>query len=111
MEKLAEQSLTAKQQETFSRPRAIKKAFLIWVEPSTIQGLPNIFRTNYVMFKLMWTVSFLASAGACCYMATQNVFTYFNYDVVTVVKYIDETSDVFPQVTVCMKLRSVRLVK
>jgi hypothetical protein len=66
-----------------------------------MHGVPNIFNHDMSILKVMWLISFLASAGAFAYMTFVTVRQYLVYEVVTKIDTIDETSIRFPKITIC----------
>jgi hypothetical protein len=88
-------------QESELRNKLAREAFLAWVEPSTIQGLPNLFRTKFTVFRILWLCTFVAALSLAASMIAMSVSSYLTFDVVTKIFRVDETTMVFPQITVC----------
>ena len=68
---------------------------------STIHGIPNILRSSSVFIKILWSFFFLLSSGLCSYMVFLSVSNYFEYDVVTKVRIVDQAPILFPTVLIC----------
>ncbi|CAF0907174.1 unnamed protein product [Brachionus calyciflorus] len=79
----------------------IKAFFLEWVDPLTMHGLPNIFRTKYLSIKVLWTLAFILANGACFYFIVKSVLEYLEYNVVTKIRVLEKDSVQFPAVTIC----------
>jgi hypothetical protein len=71
------------EEEPMWRKKQARRAFLAWVEPSTIQGLPNIFRTNFAVFRGMWAVSFFVALVLSAFIISLSVSNFLNFEVVT----------------------------
>ena len=68
---------------------------------STIHGIPNILRSSNAFIKILWSFFFLLSSGLCSYMVFLSVSNYFEYDVVTKVRIVDQAPILFPTVLIC----------
>ncbi|CAF1115363.1 unnamed protein product [Brachionus calyciflorus] len=79
----------------------IKNAVCEILYSSTSHGLPNIIRSTNLSIKLMWSFFTFLFFGLCAYMITTTIITYFNYDVVTVIRVKNDFKPFFPTVTVC----------
>ena len=66
-----------------------------------IHGIPRIFQTERLFFKVMWTVFFVFSFGAFTYSFFSILSSYFQYPVVSTIDIISEYSLPFPTVTFC----------
>ncbi len=87
--------------EKYQTKERIKRIFLEWVAPLTIQGLPNMFRTDITFIRIVWLISFLCSTGFCCLMITTTIMKYLRFEVSMQLNSIDEAYTVLPQITVC----------
>ncbi len=79
----------------------VKANFLVWVDPVTIHGLPNIFRSKNIIPKIIWIVSTVAATVLCAYILAQSIIDYLSYEVVTKIDLIEETNAIVPQITIC----------
>lgn len=79
----------------------IKNAIADVVLSSTSHGIPNVVRSPRPSLKILWTLSTVVSAGFCCYLITQNIMSYLNFDVTTTIRVKKETSSLFPTITLC----------
>ncbi|CAF1010201.1 unnamed protein product [Brachionus calyciflorus] len=79
----------------------IKNAVCEVILSSTSHGFPNILRSTNLAIKLMWAFFTVLFFGLCAYMITTAIITYFNYDVVTVIRVKNDFKPYFPTVTIC----------
>ncbi|CAF0868590.1 unnamed protein product [Brachionus calyciflorus] len=79
----------------------IKNAATEVILSSTSHGLPNIFRSNELSIKIMWTFFTLISAGLCSALIYESFANYFNYEVTTKTRVKHEFKSIFPTVTIC----------
>ena len=82
--------------------KTIKKAFYNLVLSTTCHGIPDLFRTDRTLLKIIWIIFLIVSTGACGWMITKSVTDYFEYDVITKIKIIQENEMVLPAVTLCV---------
>lgn len=68
---------------------------------SSIHGLPQIFRTKRLFFKIMWILVVAATSSACAYFVPKTIFDYFNYETITKIDSINEHVSQFPTVSIC----------
>ena len=68
---------------------------------SSANGIPNALNTKHNFIKYMWIVFFLISTGACAYSIIKSFQQYFQFDVVTKVRLINEIPSTFPKITIC----------
>jgi hypothetical protein len=78
-----------------------KETIFVWAECSTIHGMYKLFFTKFIAIRLIWILVFFTSAGFCIYMLTRSLLEFLAFDVLTKVVLIEETSAVFPQITIC----------
>jgi hypothetical protein len=86
----------------------IKKKTKELIMASTSHGLPNIFRTNRIIFKLMWFILFLLSTALGINTVIGTVNTYLNYEIVTKIDVITEIPTNFPAITI-INLRNKKM--
>lgn len=79
----------------------IKKALYEIILSSTSHGFPNIIRSKNISMKLIWTVFTLISITACVYMTAKGIIQFFDYEVTTKIRMINEYQSIFPTVTFC----------
>ena len=72
-----------------------------WCKSSTSHGLPNIFRNESYLLKMIWIVCFLASTGYCFYSLYISMVQYFEYQVTSQISQVFESPTEFPTVTIC----------
>ena len=68
---------------------------------STIQGLPNIFRTNRLIFKIVWILLLIASFSTCVFYTAKNILSFMEFDTITTIKTIYQPVMSFPAVSIC----------
>ncbi len=77
---------------------------------TTIHGLNNAASTSNHIVRLIWIILIGLSTYVCGYTAYSAVVGYLEYDVITVTQTVDETSVVFPSLTVCAPIsRGIKL--
>jgi len=67
---------------------------------STSHGIPNVFRTNRIFFKIMWIILFIISTMIGINTVIGTIETYLNYEVVTIIDVIAEIPTDFPAITI-----------
>jgi hypothetical protein len=70
------------------------------VMASTSHGLPSVFRTKRIFFKIMWICLFIISTLLGINTVIGTVNTYLNYEIVTKIDVITEIPTDFPAVTI-----------
>ena len=84
-----------------SKSIEIKKTLIESAVASSCHGLPNIFKNERILSKVMWTLFFLASWSYCLYSIIKSINAYLNWDVITNIDIIQEIPAEFPAVTIC----------
>lgn len=84
-----------------SKMNEIKKSTIELIETSSIQGFPNLFRTKRSFLKMMWILSLVLSTSACVYYETKTILDFFDYEVVTSIKTVNEPYLDFPTISIC----------
>ncbi|CAF0860551.1 unnamed protein product [Brachionus calyciflorus] len=79
----------------------LKALFLEWVDPLTMHGFPNIFRTKNLSIKILWIIAFIVSNGFCFYFIAKSLLEYLQFNVVTKIRVLEKDSIQFPAVTIC----------
>lgn len=79
----------------------IKDSTVELILASTSHGLPSIFRSKRICFKVMWTVLFISSFSVCTYFVTSSILEYLNYEVVTSIELIYEIQSEIPTISFC----------
>jgi acid-sensing ion channel 5 len=70
-------------------------------EALSTNGIPNIFRSEYNIVKIMWIILTTISFGYCCYGLVRSTIEYFQYDTVTQMSMDRRPYLTFPTVTIC----------
>jgi hypothetical protein len=72
-----------------------------WTLSSSVHGLSNIFRTKYILLKLIWATCLSLSIGYCSYLCVVQIENYFKYSVITTSTVINEAPTQFPAISIC----------
>ena len=70
------------------------------VMASTSHGLPSVFRTKRIFFKIMWICLFVISTLLGINTVIGTINTYLNYEIVTKIDVITEIPTDFPAITI-----------
>ena len=70
---------------------------------STAQIILKIFKTEYILLKIMLAISVVGSIALCSYLIIQSILNYLSYEVNTKIRKVEETPTLFPQVTICSR--------
>lgn len=70
-------------------------------EETTLHGLPNAYRADNLLLRLIFIALFLASTGYCVYQMTITVLSYIQYDIITTTRTYYESPTNFPVVSYC----------
>ena len=96
--------------ENLKDEKRISRLALIWyavnevAQNSTSHGIPNVFRTNLTILKIVWFVFFMISCGGCAYLLYRSITSFLLYEVVTTIKVINEMPMPFPAISICQIL-------
>ncbi len=71
------------------------------INNSTFHGIPNIYRADKSLAKLIWLFFTLGSAVICIYYVREDVNNYLSFNYVTNVYIIYEQTMKFPAVSIC----------
>ena len=66
-----------------------------------IDGLVNIFNSNYIVVSSIWLIIFILSAMISTYLIIESFNQYYEYRVTSTVRYVTEESYVLPTITFC----------
>ena len=64
-----------------------------------IDGLPNVFLSELLVFKIMWIVVFLCSSSFCFFLVHSSFVEYFKYEVTTNLRLMTESKSTFPTIS------------
>ena len=81
------------------KPERIRRNLRNLIINSTIHGLPNSFKAERPLFKIMWLIFFLISASFGLFMVVTNLLDYLDYEIVTKFQVNNESPMVFPTIT------------
>ena len=62
---------------------------------STAQIILKIFKTEYILLKIMLAISVVGSIALCSYLIIQSIFNYLSYEVNTKIRKVEETPTSF----------------
>ncbi len=68
---------------------------------STAHGIPNIIKTDNLLFKIIWLIVLVISTGTGSYYVIDSIFDYLKFQTVTNIKVIEEKQSQFPTLTFC----------
>ena len=74
------------------------------VQDTTVHGIPRIFLSNNLVLKVMWSIFCLVSISGCSVLIAQSCNEFYNYDVITKTRIVNQDTIKFPAVTVCNNL-------
>jgi hypothetical protein len=68
----------------------------------TYHSFPKIFKekTRFRM-RFIWALIFLIFSSLTCYIQVNNIISFYEYNVVSTIRVINEESSVFPAVAIC----------
>ena len=64
-----------------------------------IDGLPNVFMSDLLGFRIMWIVVFLCSSSFCFFLVHSSFVEYFKYQVTTNLRLMTESKSTFPTIS------------
>lgn len=68
---------------------------------STMHGIPNVFKRQNSIIRVFWLICFLLSAGVCCWMISETILAYFEFETVTKTQRVHLVVTEFPAVSIC----------
>ena len=97
-------------EKLFSKPKKenllllrIKKESIELFESLTTHGIPNLFKTKYILVRVFWILLSLASIAASIYFVIQTVLEFFKFGINTEVRLIQSSEIQFPSILICNK--------
>jgi len=81
--------------------KKIKKSVSLTLRDSTAYGVPKIFRSKILFFKLLWLTFFILGSVASVYYIWEAVDNYFKYEVITKIESVYEQPMKFPTISFC----------
>jgi len=70
-------------------------------QDSTIHAIPRIINSKLFIVKSIWLVSLLVAASFCVFFIRKSIYSYLDYDIVTLIENIPQIPAVFPKVIIC----------
>ena len=102
MEKINKEKLLTKPNEIqIEKQEKILEIILKWCNNLTIHAIPNIFRTEYLVIRIIWILALLTSSGFCAYMVYGSINNYLQFGVITTIRVTSENPMIFPSITLC----------
>ena len=86
----------------------VKKSFEHLGLTAQSHGIPKIFNSERKLFKIMWLIFTVGSAGFCIFGLIRTVNDYFKYPVVTNINVITEIPTEFPAVKICSLMPTLK---
>ena len=83
--------------------KTIRKAFDDLVLSTSCHGIPNLFRTDSALLRIIWIIFLIVSTGACGWMITKSVKDFFEYDIITKIEIKQENEMTLPAMTLCVE--------
>ena len=84
-----------------SKLSSFKKTLSEWSLVCTFHCYPKIFQYEHKVAKIFWSVLFLVFSGFTAYLVVKGLQDYFEYEVVSKIRIVNEAALTFPTVTVC----------
>jgi hypothetical protein len=81
----------------------LRKKITELAEASTCHAIPNIFRTEYAVLRVMWSVLLLVSFAGCAFFCTRGFVEYFKFETTTRIEIRSERALQLPSILVCPK--------
>lgn len=66
-----------------SKASKIKNKIIEIIKESTMHGLPSVFRSERIFFKIMWFILFLISLTVGTWTILNSILDYLSFNVVT----------------------------
>ena len=85
----------------FSLRKDLKSKLSTLVESSSFIGVPNVYRTDSWLIRLVWVASLLGSLAYSSYTIVLMVIDYLNYSTLVSIVVTDDYKMDFPSVTIC----------
>ena len=80
----------------------LKNRFLAWSQTVTYHCFPKIFKEQtHLAGKYIWALIFLAFSCLTCYILVNNILQFYQYNVSTSIRIINESPTPFPAVAIC----------
>ena len=77
------QTKSINDEEDYSKKSRIKKRLKEMLSDSTIHALPNIYKTERILFKIMWFFFFLATFFTSIRLIVTSINDYLEYETIT----------------------------
>ena len=78
---------------------------------STLHGFANIFRTDRVPIRIMWSICITISTLLCLWFIIDSIVDFNQFDVITETKIKREKELDFPAITICNRLADISSFK
>ena len=81
----------------------LEPIFRSCLESTTGHAIPNYLNTKYLSVKIIWGIAWLIGVAFTLYLIISNIIEYFQYNVVSQARLVNEIPMVFPKITICNK--------
>lgn len=88
--------------EKVSKASLFINKLALYLEKTSIHGIPYVVRSDRIYMKLMWIIIFLVFAGYCCYSIVNSFFTFFGFEVDTNIEILRDSNALFPTISICI---------
>jgi hypothetical protein len=68
---------------------------------STCHPISKIFRTNKLIIQSVWIIGFILSLIGCVYLTGRALISFYQHDIVTKIRVINDNTPDFPLITIC----------
>jgi len=86
---------------TSSKMKKLKEVLKYTAINSTAQCLPRIFKAHNKFISFIWTLIFSLFAGLTSYLILRDLLGYFEYQVVSTIRIVNEVPAPFPAIQIC----------
>ncbi len=84
----------------------IKKNLIEILSESTAYGLPKMFKSKHIFFKIFWLAFILFGSIASIYFIIDSIQNYLKYEVIPKTEIIHQSQIIFPTITFCSSDKS-----
>jgi hypothetical protein len=87
--------------KTLNKTEKVQTTFKEWSLSTSFHCYPKIFRSENVTVRLSWSICFMFFSILTFKLLYKSLHEYFEYDVVSKIRVLNEKSSPFPTVTIC----------
>ncbi|RNA13293.1 acid-sensing ion channel 5 [Brachionus plicatilis] len=74
---------------------------ILWASSTSAHGVKNVFQSDLLLKKIMWSVILVSSVSYCFYQVVLVVTLFFRFNVITSLKAVYEAPTSYPAVAFC----------